>query len=45
MPEGSHVTCARTAGSARRGELVARGLDNFMPLANSLYDRRKNAFF
>lgn len=33
------------AYSAKRGEVVACGLDNFMSLANNLYDRHKNALW
>lgn len=33
------------AYSAKRGEVVACGLDNFMSLANNLYDRHKSALW
>lgn len=33
------------AYSAKRGEVVACGLDNFMSLANNLYDRHKDALW
>jgi len=33
------------AYSAKRGQVVASGLDNFMSLANNLYDRHKNALW